>query len=382
VKRKVGVVLTVRGNYAKTKSVLKAIKQNPNLELQLIVGGATILPKFGNPITLIEADGFQINEKVHFLLEGETLITMAKSAGLAIIELATTFGNLKPDIVVAIADRFEALSIAMTAAYMNIPVAHLEGGEISGSIDESIRHAITKLSHLHFVATELSRQRVIKMGEEENRVFVTGSPSLDIFAQLDTKLDFDIFEKYHGVGHSFDISRGYLVAIQHPVTTEYDAAFLQVNQTLEAVYELDMPTLWLWPNMDAGADDISKGIRIFREKKNPQKIYFFKNFSIEDYAKILNNCSCLVGNSSSGIRECAFLGTPVVNIGTRQGGRERGRNVIDVGYNKEEIKAAIKKQLSNGRYKKDYLYGAGNAGEKIADILGKADITAQKRLGY
>jgi len=382
VKKKICVVITVRGNYAKMKSVLRAIKENSHLELQLIVGGATILPKFGNPIKLIESDGFQINEKVHFLVEGETLITMAKSAGLAIIELATAFGNLKPDIVIAIADRFEALSIAMTAAYMNIPVAHLEGGEISGSIDESIRHAITKLSHLHFVATELSRQRIIQMGEDENKVFVTGTPSIDSFAGLDGKLNFDVFQKYSGVGARFDTSDGYLVAIHHPVTTEYEQAFFQVNQTLQVIHELGLPTLWLWPNMDAGSDNISRGIRAFREKYSPPKIHFFKSFSIEDYARLLNNCSCLVGNSSSGIRECAFLGTPVVNIGTRQNGRQRGKNVIDVGYNKDGIKAAIKRQISNGKHKRDYLYGDGKAGKKIADLLTSTKVTIQKKLRY
>lgn len=375
-------MVTVRGNYGKTKSVLKAIKKQPSLQLQIIAGGATLLPKFGNPVTLIEKEGFKINERVHFLIEGETLITMAKSAGLAVVELATAFDNLKPDIVFVVGDRFEALSIAMAAAYMNIPVAHLEGGELSGSIDENIRHAITKLSHLHFVATLESRRRVIQMGEPPGMVFVTGSPSIDTFAGGDLSLDFDVFEKYKGVGPVFDISKGFLIGIQHPVTTEYGQGVDQITQILQALAELDLPVLWLWPNMDAGADEISKGIRVFRERHAPAQMHFFKNFAIEDYAKLLNNCLCFVGNSSSGIRESAFLGTPIVNIGTRQNWRERGKNVMDVDYNKRKIIAAVEKQIAHGRYPRNTLFGNGKAGEKIARILASTDIQLQKHLAY
>lgn len=382
-KRKICIVLTVRGNYAKMKSIMREIKKHPNCELQLVVGGAVILHKFGNPINIIEADGFEINEMVHFLVEGGKPITMAKSTGLAIVELSTVFENLRPDIVMAIADRFEALAVAVAASYMNIPVAHLEGGELSGSIDESIRHAITKLSHIHFVATQKSRERVIKMGEDPQNVYVVGSPTIDLIRGLNLELDFDVFEKYGGVGAFIPVTKNnYIVVSQHPVTTEYEQAGEQIQETLHAINDVNMPTLWLWPNMDAGTDEISKGIRKFREKYQPKHIHFFKNFAFEDYAKLINNAAVLVGNTSSGIRESAYLGVPVVNIGTRQNYRERGENVIDVGYNRNEIKEAIKKQITHGKYPSNYLYGDGYAGEKIAEILSTCKISVQKRLMY
>jgi len=382
-KRKICFVLTYRGNYAKTKSIMREIKNIPDLELQLVVGGAVILHKFGNPINLIEADGFKVDEMVHFLVEGGKPITMAKSTGLAIVELSTVFENFRPDIVVAIADRFEAMAVAVAASYMNIPVAHIEGGELSGSIDESIRHAITKLSHLHFVATEKSAERVIKMGEDPSTVYVVGSPSLDLIHDLDLGHDVNIFERYTGVGPVFEIKKGgYLVVIQHPVTTEYETAGKYVEETLHAVNEMKMPTLWLWPNMDAGTDDVSKGIRTFREKYEPKQIHFFKNFAFEDYARLLNNCGCLVGNSSSGIRESAFLGIPTVNIGTRQNFRERGKNVMDVPYDRNEIKKAIEAQTAHGKYPPNHLYGDGKAGKKIADVLANCNITIQKKMTF
>jgi len=382
-KRKICIVLTVRGNYAKMKSIMKEIKNRSNCELQLVVGGAVILHKFGNPINIIEADGFEISEMVHFLVEGGKPITMAKSTGLAVVELSTVFENLRPDIVMAIADRFEALAVAVAASYMNIPVAHLEGGELSGSIDESIRHAITKLSHIHFVATQKSAERVIKMGEDPENVYVVGSPTIDLIRDLNLDLDFDVFEKYAGVGALVPVTRSnYIVVSQHPVTTEYESASTQVQETLHAINDINMPTLWLWPNMDAGTDEISKGIRMFREKYQPRHIHFFKNFAFEDYAKLINNAAVLVGNTSSGIRESAYLGVPVVNIGTRQNHRERGENVIDVNYSRDEIREAIKKQIAHGKYPSNHLYGDGRAGEKIAEILSTCRISVQKRLMY
>lgn len=382
-KRKICIVLTVRGNYAKMKSIMKEIKNRSNCDLQLVVGGAVILHKFGNPINIIEADGFEISEMVHFLVEGGKPITMAKSTGLAVVELSTVFENLRPDIVMAIADRFEALAVAVAASYMNIPVAHLEGGELSGSIDESIRHAITKLSHIHFVATQKSAERVIKMGEDPENVYVVGSPTIDLIRDINLDLDFDVFEKYAGVGAFVPVTKNnYIVVSQHPVTTEYESASAQVQETLHAINDINMPTLWLWPNMDAGTDEISKGIRMFRERYQPKHIHFFKNFAFEDYAKLINNSAVLVGNTSSGIRESAYLGVPVVNIGTRQNHRERGENVIDVNYSRNEIRDAIKKQIAHGKYPSNHLYGDGHAGEKIAEILSTRKISVQKRLMY
>lgn len=362
---------------------MRKIQEDPELELQIVVGGAVILHKYGNPVNLIEADGFEINEMVHFLVEGGKTITMAKSTGLAIVELSTVFENLKPDIVVAIADRFEALAVAVAASYMNITVAHLEGGELSGSIDESIRHAITKLSHLHLVATNKSAERVIRMGEDPEMVFTVGSPTIDLMAGLDLDLDFDVFEKYGGVGHLSSLEKSnYFVVVQHPVTTEYEWARSQVQETLYAMDQLDMPVIWLWPNMDAGTDEISKGIRALREKNNLRNIHFFKNFTFEDYAKLLNNCAALVGNSSSGIREASFLGVPVVNIGSRQNLRERASNVLDVGHDRKEINEAARKQHLHGKFPKSHLYGDGTACDRSYQAIKNSPRIVQKHLTF
>jgi UDP-hydrolysing UDP-N-acetyl-D-glucosamine 2-epimerase len=318
------------------------------------------------------------------ILEGEKLVTSAKSTGLGIIELATTFDNLKPDVVITIADRFETLSTAIAASYMNIPLAHVQGGEVTGSIDEKVRHSVTKLSDLHFVATQRAAERVIRMGEDPETVFVTGCPSIDLAAEIlaDTKLDFDPFRKYGGVGATPDLSHGYVVVMQHPVTTEYELARNHTSETLYAVRDLGLPTLWFWPNVDAGSDGTSKGIRAFRELEQPVNIHFFKNMFPSDFLRLIYNSRCLIGNSSVGIRECSYLGIPVVNIGSRQMGRERGQNVLDVGYDRYSIIDAIKKQLNNGRYFQNKLYGDGGAGVRISRLLAEVPLKVEKKLMY
>jgi len=383
-KRKVCIVIISRANYGRIKSVLKAIDNHPDLELQLIVGASALLWRFGKVIDIIKQDGFKINTTVYLTIEGENPTTMAKSTGLALIELATSLENLKPDIVLTVADKYETLATAIASTYMNIPLAHTQGGEISGSIDESVRHAITKLAHLHFPATKLSAERIIKMGERPDTVFTVGCPSIDLINEISTDLTTDIFEKYGGVGKGLDLSKPYLLVLQHSVTTEYGNGYNHINETLKAIYDLGIQAIVMWPNVDSGSNEIAKGIRVFREShKNLDFMHFFINFSIEDYIRILNNCVCIVGNSSSGIRESAFLGVPAVNIGSRQAGRELGRNVIDVGYDSKEIKDAILKQLEYGQYKRDYLYGDGSAGEKIAKILAELnEIEIQKKLAY
>lgn len=383
-KRKVCVVITARPSYSRIKSVLRAIENHSNLELQLVVGASALLDRYGNTIKIIEQDGFKIAARVYMVLEGENLATMAKSTGLGLLELATVFDNLKPDVVVTIADRYETLATAIAAAYMNIPVAHIQGGEVTGSIDEKVRHAVTKLSNLHFVATRKAAERVIRMGEDQKNVFVTGCPSIDLVADVlkDPALNFNPFQKYGGVGELLDLSNGYLVVIQHPVTTEYEEARFQVTETLYAVLETGLPTLWFWPNIDAGSDGTSKGIRAFREKEKPSNLHFFKNMQPEDFLKLIYNSRCVIGNSSVAIRECSFMGVPAVNIGTRQAGRERGRNVIDASYDRSIIFNAIKQHFSNGRYPSDTLYGSGNSGIAIAGLLSSCDLKVDKKLSY
>jgi UDP-hydrolysing UDP-N-acetyl-D-glucosamine 2-epimerase len=349
-----------------------------------VVAASALLDRYGKTVEIIEGDDFDITERVYMILEGENLVTSAKSTGLGIVELATVFDNLKPDMVVTIADRYETMATAIAASYMNIVVAHIQGGEVTGSIDDKVRHAVTKLSNLHFVSHELASERVIRMGEDPEAVFVTGCPSIDLASSVlqDPSLSFDPFERYGGVGASFDYSDGYLVVLQHPVTTEYEHSREHVTETLRAVKTLDIPTFWFWPNVDAGSDGTSKGIRTFREQEEVPNIHFFKNMKPEDFLKLLYNSKCIVGNSSVGIRECAFLGVPTVNIGSRQIGRVRGRNTMDSDEDTTQIAEAIENQVRHGHYEPDPVYGSGNAGHKIAELLATQPLVIKKRLTY
>lgn len=383
-KRKICVVVTARPSYSRIRTALEAIRKHPDLELQLVVAASALLDRYGNAIQAIERDGFDIAARVYMVLEGENLVTSAKSTGLGLVELATVFDNLKPDAVVTIADRYETLANAVAASYMNIPVVHVQGGEVTGSIDEKVRHAVTKLSNLHLVSTALAAERVIKLGEEPGSVIVTGCPSIDIAADVAARpaLDFDPFEKYGGVGPRTDLSRGYLVVMQHPVTTEYEEARQQVEETLYAVHDAGLPVLWFWPNVDAGSDGTSKGIRVFREREKPENFHLFRNMFPEDFLRLLVHATAIVGNSSVAIRECSFLGVPAVNIGSRQQGRERGQNVIDVEHDRAAIAGAIREHVRRGRSPSDRLYGEGDAGVRIADCLATVDLTIDKRLTY
>ncbi len=383
-KRKICVVITARPSYSRVRTALKAIQEHPDLELQLVVAASALLDRYGSAVNYIQKDGFDITAKVFNVLEGENLTAAAKTTGIGILELSTVFDNLSPDIVVTVADRFETMATAISASYMNIPLAHIQGGEVTGNIDEKVRHAITKLADLHFVASPDAKTRVIRMGEEEGKVFLTGCPSIDLAEEISKKpqLDFNPFEKYGGVGTQLDLSNGYIIAMQHPVTTEFGQSRSQINETLYAIKTLNLPTLLFWPNVDAGADGTSNGIRAFREIEKPENVHFFKNMESNDFLRLLYNSQCLIGNSSVGIRECAYLGVPVVNIGSRQIGRERGRNVKDVEYNRVEIVKAITHQINHGRYESDQIYGDGSAGLKIAQLLAILNPSIDKKITY
>ena len=380
--RKICVVVNSRANYGRIKSVMRAVQQHPDLELQTIVGASALLHRFGHAVDVIRADGFEPSATVYSIVEGENPTTMAKSTGMAIMDLSTQFENLRPDVVLTVADRFETIATAIAASYMNIPVAHTQGGEVTGSIDESVRHAVTKLAHVHFPATDLAKDYLLRMGEEPERVHLTGCPAIDLIAGLDLSLPEGLFKNNKGVGAALDTNKPYLVVLQHPVTTEFGQGFEQVRETLAAVLALDMQTAWLWPNVDAGSDDISKGLRLHREHQGDGKLHFYRNFTPEDYARLIGNAACLIGNSSSGLREGAFLGTPVVNIGTRQRNREHGPNVVHAAYDRAEIEAKARAQIAHGTYHCSPLFGDGSAGRRIADILANAEISVQKRLTY
>jgi UDP-hydrolysing UDP-N-acetyl-D-glucosamine 2-epimerase len=383
-KRKICVVITARPSYSRVKTVLEAINKHTGLELQLVVAASALLDRYGSAVNYIERDGFAISARVFSVLEGENLTAAVKTTGIGILELSTVFDNIKPDIVVTVADRFETMSTAIAAAYMNIPLAHIQGGEVTGNIDEKVRHAVTKLADYHFVASEEARIRVIKLGENADVVFNTGCPSIDLALEALEKPfhDFNVYEKYKGVGALPDLKKDYVVVMQHPVTNEYAEARKQIEETLHAIQELKMTTLWFWPNVDAGSNGTSGGIRAFREKYKIENVHFFKNMEPHDFLALLINSRCLIGNSSVGIRECAFLGVPVVNIGSRQNKRERGTNVIDVDYNSASIVQAVAQWLSRDKPVSDNVYGDGNAGMRIADLLATLPLRFHKTITY
>lgn len=383
--RKVCVVITARPSYARIRSLLHAVGEHQDLELQLVVAASALLDRYGSADKVIESEGFKIDRRVYMIVEGENCVTSAKSTGLGVTELATVFNDLQPDFIVTIADRFETMATAIAASYMHIPLVHVQGGEVTGSIDEKVRHAITKLADIHCVSGEQAAQRVIQMGELPERVYITGCPSIDLAMQACEKGSFNgeqIIEDLGGVGANINLAEPFIIVMQHPVTTEHSKARSHVEQTLDAIQTCEIPTLWFWPNVDAGSDGTSKGIRVFRENNSINHIHFVKNLPPEIFIQLLNKSQCIVGNSSVGIRESAFLGTPSVNIGSRQNGRDRADNVIDVSYNSTEIKNALLSQVSHGKFTQNYLYGNGQAGIQIADVIASADTSTEKRLPY
>lgn len=381
------VVIGSRANYSSIKSAMAAIKHHAALNLQIVSFASSILDRYGCVADLIEGDGFTIDAKIYNLIEGETPLTMAKSTGLGLIELPTVFERLKPDIVLTVGDRFETMATTLAAAYMNIAVAHTMGGEVTGTIDESIRHAITKFAHIHFPASNEAAERILKLGERSDSIFMVGCPRIDLVAEsLSNQINVDEMSTLlsDGVGAVVDPSKPFLLVSQHPITTEYGLGERQITATLDAVRKMNMPSIILWPNSDAGSEDISRGMRKWREKNGSNNMHFYKNLPTNTYIWLMRYTACLIGNSSSGIREGAYIGTPCVNIGTRQTMRQRGANVLDCydELNSLAIYEAIKKQVEHGCYTMDPVYGDGSAGNKIANILSSVDYKIQKRITY
>ena len=378
------VVVTARASYSRFKTALKAMRDHPDIELYLEVTASALLDRYGATDKFISKDGFDINNCIYTVLEGENHTSMAKTTGIGIIELSTIMDNTKPDMVVTIADRYETMATAISAAYMGIPLVHIQGGEVTGNIDEKVRHSITKLADIHLVSNEDAAERVKKLGENKETIFITGCPSIDIAAEIANQgtENFNIYDKYAGSGNSLDLSDGYIIAMQHPVTTETKDSGDQVLETLHAVHDIGLPILWFWPNVDAGSDWTSKAIRTFREEVEPNNIQFFKNIDGADFLKLLNNSICIIGNSSVAIREASYLGVPAVNIGTRQNGRLRGNNVIDVDYDRKDIIQAIRKIIEGNQVSSSRIYGNGNAGKKVAEILATVNLTIDKKITY
>lgn len=376
-KRRVCFLITNRIHYARQEILLKKLRDDPDVDLQLVVGGSALLEKYSEVPAALARHGFEVHEEILNLVEGGNHAAMAKSAGLMVLELANTFQKLNPDIVLIRGDRFEMLAAAMTAAYLNKTVAHIEGGDLSGTIDESVRHAITKLAHIHFATNEASQRRLVQMGENPEYVFHVGSPDVEFALEVKRVPDEAMRERIGGVGGAIDFSKPYILVIQHPVTSEAENRE-HVLETLKAVSGLGVQALWFWPNPDAGTDAISKGIRTFREQHPTPHIRFVIDLFPRDFIALLRNSACLIGNSSSGIKEASIFGVPVVNIGTRQNGRTRGPNVRDVGYDASIIRSAIEEQVRHGFYPPDQTYFKPGTAAEIVRVLKTVPLYTQK----
>jgi UDP-hydrolysing UDP-N-acetyl-D-glucosamine 2-epimerase len=379
-KRRICFPITSRAYYGRSQLLIKKLHAHPDIQLELMLGGSILLDKYARHIADdIEAGGFTISTSLFNVIEGGNHVAMAKTACLTALEFTNGFHAADPDIVVICGDRFEQLAIAMAAAYLNCTIAHIEGGDVTGSIDESVRHAITKLAHLHFVTNEDARRRVLAMGEDPDYVFNTGSLDVELASAVDTTIVSDRLNGY-GVGQPIDLDRPFLLVVQHPVTTEAENR-AHVEATLRAVSGLQMQAIWIWPNADAGTGEIAERLRHFREhgEAHAAPMRFITDVPVGEFVALLKRTSCLVGNSSAGIKECSFLGTPVVNIGGRQQGRLHADNVVHTGYEEERIAAATRRQVTHGPYPPSLIYYRAGTSQTIVDILSGAELYTQKR---
>jgi UDP-hydrolysing UDP-N-acetyl-D-glucosamine 2-epimerase len=379
-KRRVCFPITSRAYYGRSQLLIRKLHAHPDIELELMLGGSILLDKYSRHIADdIEAAGFNISGSFLNVIEGGNHVAMAKTACLTALEFTNGLHTLDPDIVVICGDRFEQLAIAMTAAYLNFTLAHIEGGDVTGSIDESVRHAITKLSHIHFVTNEDAERRVLAMGEDPRYVFNTGSLDVELAARVTTAVTSEQLNAY-GVGHRVDIAKPFLLVIQHPVTTER-ANREHLETTLEAVAALDLPTIWFWPNPDAGTAEMAELLRHVREQhpELTERMRFITNIPAEDFVSLLRQSSCLIGNSSAGIKECSYLGTPVVNIGGRQQGRLTAEHVRSVPYDATAIQSAVRDQLAHGRFAPSTIYYRPDTSDRMLHVLATAELYTQKR---
>jgi GDP/UDP-N,N'-diacetylbacillosamine 2-epimerase (hydrolysing) len=380
--KKIVYITGTRADYGLMRSTLRNIEKQSGLALSLIVTGMHLSHKFGYTIREIQREDFDIAAKIPVLSTYDTGAAMAKSFGKLVVRLASELEKLNPDIVLLLGDRWETMAGAVVGAYMNKLVAHVAGGELSGSIDEPNRHIITRLAHLHFVATREYARRLKRMGEEENRIYVVGAPGLDDIVE-GSYCSQKTVEKKFGV----DLNRPLFLVVQHPVMAEYENAGQQMEATLKGVAEFKCQTIVIYPNADAGGRGMIRVIEKY-QKKFP---FFssYENLSRGAYLGLMAVSSVMIGNSSSGLTEAPSFKLPVVNIGTRQSGRIRAKNVIDVGYSAPEIIAAIKRALSREfateiRDSKN-PFGSGRTGPKIANVLSRCKIDSrilQKRLAY
>lgn len=366
---KVAVVLTARPSWAKLEPVCRALAKRPGVELQIIACASALLERYGRVVDVVRAQGYAIAAEVWSTYEGSNLVTSAKETGALLVELSAVLSRVRSDLVCVCADRHEVLAAAQAARYLHVSLAHMQGGERSGSVDDRVRDSITALADVHCVSTEQAKYRVYALTGDWSAIHLTGCPSIDLAreAAADPPVTLD---EAQGTGAALDLAAPFLLVLQHPVTDEADQAEAQMRTTLEAVSRVSLPTLLLWPGQDAGSDAMAKAVRAFRHERPDYPLLTIKNLPPRRFLKLLQQAAVLIGNSSAGIREGSYLGVPVVNVGTRQLGRERARNVIDVPHDAVAILSAIKQQHGR-RYRPSDLYGTGDAGERIAEVLCK-----------
>ncbi len=367
---KIAIVLFNRANYARSKTLMIELANVKSVELQVICGASMLLEKYGKSYKQVEKDGFSIARKILSTFDGDSLASQTLTTGACLNALAHVFSDLEPHLVVTIADRYETIATAIAASYANIQLVHLQGGDISGNIDDKVRDAVSMLSDYHFPSSERSKRRLESLGITPERIFNYGCPSLDLIKKDWNDTDILRLANYGGTGSKLELNSPFILVCFHPVTTSFGKSGEDVAVLLASLMEFKtFRKIILWPNPDAGTDDVSKTYRIFRESNHDHSFSFFKNFSPEDYSILLSMTSCAVGNSSSFIREGAFLGTPAVIVGDRQVGRETGNNVLLTSIDRDAIVEAISRQVAHGRYEEDHRFGQGKSGSLIASKI-------------
>ena len=393
-KRKIAIFTGNRAEYGLQYPIIKAVDQHPQLKYFLLASGAHLEENFGYTLKEIEKDGFNVYREVNLSMAHDNLFATAQAIGSGILSLSAILEELRPDFLVVYADRFEGFAAVITGTQMNIPTAHIEGGDLTegGALDDSVRHAMTKLSHLHFTTNKQAAERIMNMGEESWRIHNVGFPALDLIAQGNFATPAEIAQQY-----DIDTTRPVVLFTQHSVTTEFDQAKTQIQPALEALKALaadGVQVIITYPNNDAGGRMIIETIEALGREQKPN-IRIYKSLGRYNYHGVLNICGnkglgVCVGNSSSGIKETPAFGCPTVDIGSRQKGRLRADNVLAVDYDKEQVLTAVHKALFNENFRTqcrqcDNPYGRGNAGPRIADVLADIEINTkllQKKMTY
>lgn len=380
--KKIAVITGTRAEYGYLKPLMTEIKKDIALELIPIITGMHLLSEFGNTYKLVEKD-FPNSVKIEMKLEGDSLKDMANYLVSGVKNFAEYFNKNRPDIVIVLGDRSESLAVALAAMYLNIPIAHINGGDVSGgSIDESIRHAVTKIAHIHFVHTKENADRIKKMGEEQNRIFIVGALTLDNILNKNLSTKNDIFSKY-----DLNIKKVTFLILQHPVTTLKDQGYSQMKELFSALEELNEQTIILYPNCDAGS---KKFINLIKKYNNKKYFKVLKNIPHDDYLALMKSSNLMIGNSSSGIIESPSFKIPVINIGNRQSGRSRSVNIIDTEPEKKKIIESVNYALNNKEFLKKIKscknkFGDGKSSKRIVKILKEIKIDnklIQKQITY